>query len=1059
MKFTHLHVHSHYSLLDGLPKIPELLDYTKELGMDSIALTDHGVLYGAVEFFKQATKKGIKPIIGVEAYVALDKMNQSRPNIDNKRYHLILLAKNTTGYKNLVKLITKAHLQGFYYKPRIDEELLAKHSQGLIGLSACLQGKIPKLILARKFEQAEKQALKYQEIFGKDNFYLELQDHKNIPEQKIANNGIIEISQKYGIPLIATNDIHYLKPEDAKAQDILMLINTGADPRNKERLTMIADDFSMTSPEQMAQDFKHVPEAIKNTQKIAEMCNFKFELGKIILPEFKTPENKSDEQYLKELCEQGIKQRYGSSPSAQVIQRLEKELSIIEQTKLCSYFLIVQDFVKWAKQNKIVVGPGRGSAAGSIVAYSLEITDIDPLKYNLIFERFHSGKRLAPPDIDLDFADTRRDEVIEYVRNKYGHDNVAQVITFGTMAARAVIRDVGRALHYEYSYCDKIAKMIPFGFSLEKTSKTINEFKQIYAQEEKARTLIDFAKQLEGVARHASTHACAVVISKEPLDNIVPLQHPTQKDNSIVTQYDMYSAEDIGLLKIDFLGLRNLTTIEQALKLIRKIKGIEIELSSMPLDDKKTFELLQKIQTTSVFQLESPGMRRYLKDLKPTEFEDIIAMITLYRPGPMELIPEYIKRKHGKKKIEYLHPKLEPILKNTYGIMIFQEQLMQIATDLADFTLADADVLRKAVGKKIRSLLMQLEPKIINGMIKNGIDKKTAQAIWKLIPPFARYAFNRAHAASYAMISYQTAYLKANYPIEFMAAVLQSEKMEVERIAFLIAECKRMGINVLPPNINESFENFTVIDNNSIRFGLEAIKNVGHNIVESIVTERKRNGRFTSITNFVSRVKSRDLNKKSLESLIKAGAFDDLAERKQLLFNLEKLLVWAREQQKQHLVGQKGLFDNNSSTNFNHEIRLQETAEAGKKEKLKWEKELLGLYITSHPLEDFTELFKKTALPIAKIVRGVLGIGKRVKIGGIISNIKRVITRTGKPMLFITLEDQTDKLEVVAFPRIVENKPELFQENKIVFVSGQVNTRDGVPKLICEDIEEIIEQE
>ena len=545
----------------------------------------------------------------------------------------------------------------------------------------------------------------------------------------------------------------------------------------------------------------------------------------------------------------------------------------------------------------------------------------------------------------------------------------------------------------------------------------------------------------------------------EPLDNIVPLQHPTQKDNSIVTQYDMYSAEDIGLLKIDFLGLRNLTTIEQALKLIRKIKGIEIELSSMPLDDKKTFELLQKIQTTSVFQLESPGMRRYLKDLKPTEFEDIIAMITLYRPGPMELIPEYIKRKHGKKKIEYLHPKLEPILKNTYGIMIFQEQLMQIATDLADFTLADADVLRKAVGKKIRSLLMQLEPKIINGMIKNGIDKKTAQAIWKLIPPFARYAFNRAHAASYAMISYQTAYLKANYPIEFMAAVLQSEKMEVERIAFLIAECKRMGINVLPPNINESFENFTVIDNNSIRFGLEAIKNVGHNIVESIVTERKRNGRFTSITNFVSRVKSRDLNKKSLESLIKAGAFDDLAERKQLLFNLEKLLVWAREQQKQHLVGQKGLFDNNSSTNFNHEIRLQETAEAGKKEKLKWEKELLGLYITSHPLEDFTELFKKTALPIAKIVRGVLGIGKRVKIGGIISNIKRVITRTGKPMLFITLEDQTDKLEVVAFPRIVENKPELFQENKIVFVSGQVNTRDGVPKLICEDIEEIIEQE
>ena len=1053
LKFTHLHVHSHYSLLDGLPRVDEILDYVKSLGMDSVALTDHGVLYGAVEFYKKALKKGIKPIIGAEVYMAFEKMRQFRPHIDDKRYHLVLLVKNKTGYKNLVKLITKAHLEGFYYKPRIDEELLMKHAEGLIALSACLQGKIPQLILKRRFDEAEKLALKYQSIFGKENFYLELQHHPNLKEQKIVNEALISIAKKYDIPLVATNDVHYLRPEDAKAQDILMLINTGADRNDPERLTMISDDFSMRPPEKMIQDFKEVPEAIENTQKIKELCNFQFELGKTILPEFNPPNGKTPEVYLRELCYQGLRKRYGPSPSEKVKERLEKELSIIEKTGFTSYFLIVQDFVKWAKEHKIMVGPGRGSVAGSIVAYLLGITEIDPLKYDLLFERFHSGQRVAPPDIDIDLTDTRRDEVIEYVREKYGKNKVAQIITFGTMASRAVVRDVGRALGYSYSYCDRIAKMIPFTYTLDQCLAQLPEFRKLYLEDEKARILIDFAKKLEGKARHASTHACGVVVSREPLENIVPLQHPTQDDKAIVTQYDMYSIEALGLLKIDLLGLKNLTIIENTLNLIEKNHKVKIDLSRIPQNDKNTLELLQKGQTTSVFQLESEGMKRYLKQLKPTCFEDIIAMVALYRPGPMALISDYIERKHGKKKIEYLHPKLEPILKSTYGIPVYQEQIMQIARDLAGFTLAEADVLRKAIGKKIKKLLMSQKEKFIEGMKKNGIKEEIAQKIWAWIEPAARYSFNKSHSTCYATIAYQTAYLKAHYPVEFMAAVLISEKSDVEKIAFLIEECKRMGISILPPDINESEENFTVTGENEIRFGLEAIKNVGHNTVAAIVRERKRGGPFTSIGNFIRRIDAKDLNKKSLESLIKAGVFDKLAERKQLLVNLERLLEWKREIQRQNLFGQRGLFDRK---NFSQEISLAPTPPATKKEKLNWEKELLGLFITSHPLEDFKEIIKKKAMPIRQAAQEFLG--KRTKILGIISNVKRIITRNGKPMLFVTIEDLTDKIEVIAFPKIIERKPTSFQKNKIVLVSGQVDDKDGTPKLICEDIEEIIEE-
>ena len=878
-KFTHLHVHSHYSLLDGLPKIGELIDYVKESGMDSIALTDHGVLYGAVEFYQKAKEKSIKSIIGVEAYLAYERMDQKRPNVDDKRYHLTLLVKNAEGYKNLVKLVTKAHLEGFYYKPRVDMDLLKKYGKGLICLSGCLQGKIPKLILSKKIKEAEELALEFREIFEKDSFYFELQHHPNITEQEIVNKGLISLSKKLKIPLVATQDSHYLKPEDADAQDILMLINTGANQNDPERLTLKADDFSLKSPAEMMKAFKSTPEAIENTQKIANLCNFQFELGKTKLPQFPLPEGKTANEYLKELCYQGLEKKYPKS-SKEITDRLDYELSVIKLTEFASYFLIVQDFVKWAKENRIVVGPGRGSAPGSLASYLLDITTVDPLKHNLLFERFLNPERISLPDIDLDFADRRRDEVIEYVAKKYGRDKVAQIITFGTMAARAAIRDVGRATGCSYTFCDQIAKMIPLSFTLKETLEKVSEFRQTYETDDQAKKLIDAAKKLEGVARHASTHACGVVISKEPLENIVPLQHPTQNEGITVTQYEMGSVERLGLLKMDFLGLKNLTTIEDCLARIYVIRDIKIDIANLPPNDKKTYKLLKTGDTTGVFQLESSGMKRYLKELKPTEFEDIVAMIALYRPGPMELIPEYIKGKHKKKKVEYLHPDLKPILESTYGICIFQEQLMKIVQKLAGFSLAEADILRKAVGKKIKSLLIDQKEKMMKGMENNGVTKEISQRIWEWILPFARYGFNRSHSTAYAAIAYQTAYLKAHYPVEFMAALLTSEKVDIERIGFLIGECKKMGIQILAPDINESFRNFSVLPKeNKIRFGLLAIKNVGHNVVGAIIKERKEKGSFKSIQDFISRIDNKDLNKKSLESMIKAGVFDQLEER------------------------------------------------------------------------------------------------------------------------------------------------------------------------------------
>lgn len=1057
MKFTHLHVHSHYSLLDGLPKIDELLDYVKKLGMESVALTDHGVLYGAVEFYKKAKDKGIKPIIGAEVYVARESMLQKRPNIDDKRYHLVLLAKNEIGYKNLVKLITRAHLDGFYYKPRIDEELLEKHAEGLIALTACIQGKIPRLILAGNMREAEKTALKYQKIFGADNFYLEVQKHPKVKEQEKVNRALIELSERTSIPLVATNDAHYLRKEDADAQDILMLINTGADPNDPERLTMKEENFSLKSPEEMQQNFQELPGALANTQKIADLCNFEFELGKTKLPYYQVPNNETTDDYIKELCYQRLENKY-PNPSKEVTERLEYELAVIKQTGFAPYFLIVQDFVNWAKENRIVVGPGRGSAAGSLVSYVLNITNVDPLAYNLLFERFINPERVSMPDIDLDFTDRRRDEVIDYVSQKYGRERVAQIITFGTMAARAVIRDVGRALGYPYNYCDKLAKMVPLGFTLEQTMKKVDEFRQTYEQSDQARRLIDLAKKLEGVVRHASTHACGVVISKDPLENIVPLQHPTQNEQNIVSQYEMHSIEDLGLLKMDFLGLKNLTIIEDTLARVYKVHGTSIDIQKIPMDDEKTYKLLRQGDTVGVFQLESGGMQRYLKQLKPTEIEDIIAMVALYRPGPIAFISDYIARKHKKQKIEYIQPKLEPILKNTQGICVYQEQLMQIAQQLAGFTLGEADVLRKAVGKKIKSLLDAQQEKFINGAVQNGIEKKVAQQLWEWILPFARYGFNRSHAASYATIAYQTAWLKCHYPVEFMAAVLTSEKADLERISMVIAECQKAGIEVLPPDINESFMNFSVVPKkNQIRFGLLAIKNVGHNVVEVVLKERKEGGQYNSIDNFISRVNSKDLNKKSMESLIKAGAFDKLGERNQLLANLEQLLNHARETQKNKASGQKGLFDSpaNGQAISGFKIGLTASPTASGMEKLTWEKELLGLYVSGHPVKKYKNIIAEKCLPIDQIQQNL--VGKLVKIGGVISSIKKIITKKGQPMMFVNLEDETSRVEVVVFPSTMENYPNSFQENKVVLISGKVDFRDNLPKIICNTVEEIIE--
>ncbi len=1505
MSFTHLHVHSHYSLLDGLGKIDELVSRAAALGMDALALTDHGNLYGAIEFYQKARTAGIKPIIGSELYIAAGDMRDKRPGIDDKRWHLTVLAASNEGYQNLLQLVTKAHLEGFYYKPRVDKACLREHAQGLIALSGCLGGEVPRALRAGAPERAERAIREYQSIFGPDNFYLELGAHTEHPEQRLVNDALVALADRTGAQLVATGDIHYVEKSDAEAQDILVSVQSGNRFDDENRLTMKEFDLSMRSPDEMAALFARHPEAITNTEVIKERVNVSIELGKNRLPRFAVPEGYDPDSYLAELSRQGVVRRFGSEGlrALHITDRLNYELAVIRQTGFAPYFLIVQDFVSWAKQQGIVVGPGRGSAAGSLVSYVLGITNVDPLTYHLLFDRFLNKDRISMPDIDLDFADTRRDEVIEYVAKKYGRAHVAQIITFGTMAARAAVRDTGRALGMPYSFCDQIAKLIPFtpgvktGWLL-KCLSNVQELKDLYERDPEAKRLLDAAMKLEGVARHASTHACGVVISPEPLATIVPLQHATrggtgrnendnEKSKAVVTQYEMHAIEDLGLLKMDFLGLRNLTIIEHALAIIRSAHGIAIDVDKIPLDDKKTFVLFQRGETSGLFQFESAGMKRYLKELKPTEFEDLIAMVSLYRPGPMELIPSYINRKHGKERVTYLHPKLEPILNKTYGIGIYQEQMMEIAKELAGYSLPEADTLRKAIGKKIKSLLDQQREKLIAGMLKNNIDRKTASAVWELFPPFARYGFNRclagdtliydpttgiptpiralheqrmprrivsleknwrlhpkpvadvtyngrkkvyriqtrsgriisatinhpfltpsgwkaisnilprekiavprilpepnrpktesphrlgllgyllaegnfchpngfyfystqqdeiddycamlqrfenttptidrskrtiavyakrrdlkrpteavqwieslglkykkatqkffpefvyrlpnhdlailigkmfqgdgcinlkrkdpqifyatssaaiarglqhlflrfeilstvhtksfryrggkkigytvtlyrhdniqkfltafgrhfvgnkavvaaqiitthpilngtlrpwaargsydtvpvalirnvmretvhaqheshasfarkigvserlflsdkrkigylretagviaralhdttllamaesdvywdeiksitplgvtdtydltvdethnfvandiivhnSHAACYALIAYQTGYLKAHYPAEFLTALLMAEGNDVERIAFIVEEARAMNIEVLAPDINESDEKFAMVGPRKIRFGLASVKNVGANIVSAIASERVRAGPFGTLAEFLERVQHKDLNKKSLESLIKCGALDGLGERATLLVNLDLLLDYNREAQKSAVAKQESLFAVAPGV-VTPQIRLRPTDPAPKRERLQWERELLGLYVSDHPVKEYMARFaERKATPI----RDLAGNPNRtVIIGGLVAGIQKIVTKTGEPMLFVKMEDLTARTEILVFPRVLAENPGIWQEEKIVLLRGRVSDKDGTTKVLCEKAVEMV---
>jgi len=1055
-KFTHLHVHSHYSLLDGLSKIDELLDKCEKDGMDSIALTDHGVMYGIVEFYQKAKKRGIKPILGVEAYVAPNGLKNKRSRADASNYHLTLLAKNEKGYKNLLKLTSLAHLDGFYYKPRIDYDTLEHYTDGLICLSGCLSGQIPKLIVSDKYEDAKKLAIRLRDMFRKDDFYLELQSHPKIHEQALANKGMIKLSKEIGVPVVATHDSHYIYPEDAAAQDILVAVQTGNKVTDTDRMSMKKYDFSLKSPDEMARAFKNNPEAIEATQEIANKCNIKIDLSSTHLPKFEVPDGETDLSYLKNLVNEGAKKRLKKkADSKEVTTRLKYELSVVEKTGYASYFLIVQDFVNWAKGNGIVVGPGRGSAAGSLVSYVLNITDVNPLDYDLMFERFLNPERVSMPDIDIDFTDVRRDEVIEYARQKYGRDRVAQIITFGTMASRMAIRDVGRALGISYSFCDQVAKMIPLGYSLEKSMNEVEELKALCKRDKDGKELIKYARKLEGVVRHASTHACGVVITENPLTDYTPLQMASNGDEkAIVTQYEMHAVEDLGLLKMDFLGLKNLTVIENTLKIVKATRGKKIDISKIPIDDDKAFKLLREGKTIGIFQLESGGMTRYLKQLAPTEMEDIIAMVALYRPGPMELIPSFIRRKHGLENPEYVHPKLEPVLKNTYGIIVYQEQIIRLAQELGGLSYAEADLLRKAVGKKIEDLLAKQEKKLIKGMINNRIDPRIAEQIWDFIKPFARYGFNRSHAACYAFIAYETAYLKSHFPAEFMAALMTAESSNIDRIAKLVDATRDMNLEVLPPDINESWENFTIVKPkegvlpSKIRFGLSAIKNVGKNLIIAMIHERKKDGPYESINNFIERVNHKDLNKKSLESLTKAGVLDGLEERNTILGNLESLLRAAKESQKNEANGQSSLFAGQDIQTFN--IKLKKFPKADEEEMLRWEKDLLGLYVSSHPLDPYREKLEKRTTPIDNIDESWAYNNELVKLGGIISFVKKIVTKKGDPMLFVQLEDLTGKIELVVFPKVFAGDPDIWEDGNIIIVSGRVDVRGDSPKLICQ---------
>ena len=1090
--YVHLHNHTHHSLLDGLTKIPDLVEKVKELGMDAVAITDHGTMSGAIEFYKAALETGIKPIIGMEAYVATRTRHDRDPQKDKGRFHLTILAMNNQGYQNLMLLATKANLEGMYYKPRIDHELLEEYGEGLIILSGCASSELGESLRVDNYDEAKKIAKWYKAVFG-DRYYLELQDHGNSDHpgnwdvQVKINDYLEKLSKELEIPLIISSDGHYLTHDDQDAHEILLCVGTGAFLSDEKRMTLKDFDLHVTDPNEIINRWgKSHPEAIKNTKLIADRCSVELELGGILIPTFPTPEGETEKSYLDKLVYRGLAWRYGGVARSEtteltideakkhipknVLTRAEYELGVIDNMGFDGYFLIVQDFINWGKDRGIIFGPGRGSAAGSIIAYSLRITELDPLVYDLMFERFLNPDRISMPDVDIDIQDTRRDEVIKYCTDKYGVDRVANIVTFGRMAARAAVRDVARVLQVPYAESDRLSKMIPPPIQGRHTPLSVSvkkdaDLKHEYETNPTAKTVFDYAIRLEGTIRSHGVHAAGVVIAPDDIVKYVPLE--MAQKGVIATQYPMGPVEELGLLKMDFLGLSNLTTINNALRIIKKVNGITIDLDSLPLDDTKTYELLQRGDTTGVFQLESAGMKRYLRELVPTAFDDIIAMGALYRPGPMQFIDSFIKRKHGKEKISYLHPKFEAALEETYGILVYQEQFMQISKDFAGFTGGQADTLRKAVGKKKIDLMRKVRVDFIDGAISHSkADPKLAEKFWDQLEEFANYCFNKSHAACYGMISYWTAYLKAHYPEAFMAALKTSDQGDIDRLAIEISECKHMGINVLPPDVNEGFVEFAVVPGKSeIRFGMAAVKGVGVGAVEEVLRARE-DGKFTSVEDFAKRVSASKFTKKAWESLIKSGGFDELGDRSDLLFNLDSIQAFANKLQKEALSGQIDLFGDSTDGGANLQPTLQLQAAPVKhtdKERLTWERELMGLYISAHPLDNYDKYFEEQTIPLMQMTPEV--DGKKATIGGIISTVRTIVTKSGSKMAFVGLEDKTGESEIIIFPNLYEQIGAKLIQDAVIRATGKISARDRdgnlgtETKMIADEVQFVTDQE
>jgi DNA polymerase-3 subunit alpha len=1095
--YVHLHNHTQYSLLDGLTKVPELIEYVKEAGMTAVAMTDHGTLSGTIEFYKEANSKGIKPIVGMEAYVASRSLYDKDPGKDKQYYHLILLAMNREGYQNLMALSTIANLEGFYYKPRIDRSLLEKHNEGLICLSGCASGEVGDALRQGQYEQAKQIAQWYKQAFG-DRYYLEIQDHGHPKhpghwtEQKVINDQLIKLSQELGIPCVVTCDAHYLKHSDKEAHEILLCVQTGSFLSDEKRMSLAEFDLHVNKPEEIIDRWgDDHPDFITNSRVIADRCDLTIELGKILIPKFPVPNGETEKSYLEKLVYRGLAWRYGQSAGKRaiseeqatgltivaakktlpkdVLDRAKYELDVIEQMGFNGYFLIIADFVGWGKNQGIVFGPGRGSAAGSIVSYSLKITEINPLQYDLLFERFLNPDRISMPDVDIDIQDNRREEVIQYCVEKYGKERVANIVTFGRMAARNAVRDVSRVLQVPYAEADRLAKMIPPPVQgrhiLLATSLNNNsELKQEYETNPTAKKVFDLAVQMEGTIRSHGVHAAGVVIAPEDIVYYTPLE--LAQKGVIATQYSMFPIEELGLLKMDFLGLSNLTIINNALRIIKRVYGTDININAIPLDDAETFELFQRGDTTGVFQFESAGMKRYLKELKPTVFDDLIAMNALYRPGPMQFIDEYIDRKHGKKKIVYEHPGLKAALENTYGVLVYQEQFMQVSKDMCGFSGGQADTLRKAIGKKQRDTMAKMKTSFVDGMVEHSkVQKSFAESFWARMEAFADYGFNKVHSTPYAMIAYQTAYLKAHYPSAFMAALMTSDYDDTDRLAIEITECKHMGITVLPPDVNESFVEFAVVpDSQQIRFGLSAIKNVGTGVVEEILRARAE-GSFQSLADFLSRTSNRVVNRKPMESLIKAGAFDRFGDRATLLHNLDLLLAFAARLQKQANSGQTDIFGSQQDTALEQpQLELQAPPQTiDTNQQLLWERELLGLYLSQHPLELFETILAEQTVPLNSLKAE--HDGRAVSVGGAITSVREITTKNGQKMAFVKIEDQFGEIEVILFPNSFQQTIGLWERDRVVLIKGKVNSRDrdgsqaSEVKVMVDDAREITPQQ